>query len=138
MPRLPLNCFLLRPSQSPTSSLTANFRAIAKFYEWSGTDALPLNVDDDTIFDAASAGDVVLAVFERASSPPAWQRAVEDLFGVGGLASGVSRSVGAIAFVAVDDPAEVGLRWAAWCFGSGSRALRRAAVDPRFGIVAAL
>jgi hypothetical protein len=30
------------------------------------------------------------------------------------------------------------LRWVAWCFGSGSRSLRRAATEPRFGLIAAL
>src|SRR5439155_24385659 len=34
--------------------------------------------------------------------------------------------------------AEPNLRWVAWAFGTGSRALRRKARDPRFGLLVAL
>lgn len=136
--RLALNCFLLRKPRTPLACLTPNFQDVATFYMWSKGSALPLDPTNTDLLAAALPGDIVLAILSRPSSPPPWQRAVEELFGIPNFAMGVGRSLGAIAFMGVEDPADESLHWVAWSFGSGSRALNRRAIDPRFGVVTAL
>ena len=48
--------------------------------------------------------------------------------------------LGAIVFCAMGDGTQAGgpTRWIGWCFGLGSRVMRRRATDPRFGLLVAL
>lgn len=91
-------------------------------------------------FEAAQLGDVAVAVFQRPVGVPAWQRFIRDALNSPEFGS-ASQSLGAIVFCAVADTRQTGAptrRWLAWCFGSGSRSLRRTGSDPRFGLLTAL
>ena len=137
---LSLNGFLLRRSASPADAWTdATSEEVELFYwaaGWIGPE--PLSLDEAEIFEAAVAGDVIVALLKRLTSPPDWQRFIKDALGLVSFGS-AHESLGAAVFCAVSPPAEGGpVRWVAWTFGNASRALRRSAQDPRFGLLAAL
>jgi hypothetical protein len=70
-------------------------------------------------------------------SEPAWKTLLRERLGVyGGQLVGPSMSSGVIVFVRTSAPGKEQL--VAWCFGHGSRWIRRWATSPRFGLLAAL
>lgn len=134
--RLSLTAFLLRSSVAPLSALTPTSLSIASPQLWrngalTGLDAPPSAVPPND-------EDVVLVLLSKTTGPPRWQHFIEDGFGLSGFAAPVSQSLGAMVFCPVHDPLDRSLRWNVWVFGSGSRALRRGSVDPRFGLLTAL
>lgn len=135
---LSLNGFLLRPSATPADAWTEAASAEVELYYWTDGRIDPLNLDDVEILGAAVAGDVIVALLKRLASPPDWQHFIRDTLGLVSFGS-THESLGAAVFCAV--PAAMdseSVRWVAWTFGSASRALRRSAQDPRFGLLAAL
>lgn len=135
--RLALTAFLLRPSLPPLSVLTPNFQALAEPYVWRDGDVQRLGNDrGDRRLRASDT--VLLVTLAKSIGPPGWQHFIEEAFGISGFVAPVGRSMGAIVFCAVTDPTDQNRRWVAWTFGSGSRALRKDVIDPRFGLVTAL
>lgn len=135
---LPLNCFLLRPSATPANAWTDAASAEVELFYWVRGRIEPLSLDEAEILEAAVAGDVIVALLRRLTSPPAWQQFIKDALGLVSFGS-AHESLGAIVFCAVSAAVDSGaVRWVAWTFGNASRALRRSAQDPRFGLLAAL
>ncbi len=135
---LSLNGFLLRPSASPADAWTDATSEEVELFYWAAGRIEPLSLDEAEIFEAAVAGDVIVALLKRLTSPPDWQRFIKDALGLVSFGS-AHESLGAAVFCAVSPAAEGGpVRWVAWTFGNASRALRRSAQDPRFGLLAAL
>jgi len=135
---LPLNCFLLRSSATPANGWTDAASAEVELFYWVRGRIEPLSLDEAEILEAAVAGDVIVALLRRLTSPPAWQQFIKDALGLVSFGS-AHESLGAIVFCAVSAAADSGaVRWVAWTFGNASRALRRSAQDPRFGLLAAL
>ena len=135
---LSLNGFLLRRSASPADAWTDATSEEVELFYWAAGWIEPLSLDEAEIFEAAVAGDVIVALLKRLTSPPDWQRFIKDALGLVSFGS-AHESLGAAVFCAVSPPAEGGpVRWVAWTFGNASRALRRSAQDPRFGLLAAL
>jgi uncharacterized protein (TIGR04141 family) len=135
---LSLNGFLLRPSATPANAWTTSASAEVELFYWMDGRIEPLGLDEAEILEAAVAGDVIVALLKRLSSPPDWQEFIKDALGLVSFGS-AHESLGATVFCAV--PAAVDgepVRWVAWTFGNASRALRRSAQDPRFGLLAAL
>jgi len=134
--RLQLNAFLLRQGIMPVGAISQSFMPHTEWAYWAGARLEWLDmIEDRDLLDAAVSGDVVVALLRRPTEAPAWQQFVEDVLGVVGLAGG-SDSLGAIVFCATSDQSRI--QWVTWCFGSGSRAMRKYAAEPRFGLVAAL
>lgn len=138
--RLPLTAFLLRAGMLPNNSLKENCLATTTFYEWNKEALEVLDDNELATLTAAKIGDVIVAILSRPSGPPSWQAFIEQVLGLEGFATGVGRSLGAIVYCGVSDPLQSGEdpRWIGWTFGSGSRVLRRDAIDPRFGLITAL
>jgi uncharacterized protein (TIGR04141 family) len=86
--------------------------------------------------DSPVEAEVMLLVRTPEGQEPAWHRLLRDQLHVDGFAAAVNQPAGAIIFV----PISIGgrTRIVAWCFGQGSRWIRRKAVNPRFGLLAAL
>lgn len=133
--RLALNSVCLRPGLSPSGALTDKALAHLRVLRLKEHKLEPVDLHDPPL-EEPSDGLLYVLLIQRPSGPPPWQRFFEDAFGLSGFASG-SRSTGAIVFCAVAD-GEGRTHWIGWCFGTGSRALRRRATDPRFGLVASL
>ena len=136
--RLALNAFQLRLGKTPTESIADTSRPDVEFHTWSGSELQPLASDDAELLEAATDGDIVVALYRRPGGVPAWQQFMRNTFSIGAFGA-PSDSLGAVVFCAVapeEESPEV--QWIAWTFGSGSRTLRRNATDPRFGLVAAL
>lgn len=133
--RLSLNGFLLRDGLSPVGSVSGLAASEIRFSRWA--DGGLLDLEDEGA--DPSSGDVIVGLFRRPSSLPAWQTFIRDVVGAEGFDAG-SLSLGAIIYcaVAISDPQPEHIRWVAWCFGAGSRILRRAASDHRFGLLIAL
>ena len=135
---LSLNGFLLRPSATPADAWTDAASAEVELYYWADGRIEPLTLDEAEILEAAVAGDVIVALLKRLASPPDWQQFIKDALGLVGFGS-THESLGATVFCAVPAAVDGGpVRWVAWTFGNASRALRRSAQDPRFGLLAAL
>lgn len=137
--KLPLNAFLLRPGVTPLAASNDKSDSEWSLYLFSNQRLDPLEPEDFELMSAAGHGDVVVAVATRSSAPPIWQRFLSEELSLG-WAITASESRGAIVFCAVAESTGAGerIRWVAWTFGSGSRALRRAVQDPRFGLMAVL
>lgn len=135
---LSLNGFLLRLGVTPANVWTAAASEDVDLFYWAHGEVEPLAADDAEVLGAAVAGDVIVALLRRRSSPPAWQAFVKDALGL--LSYGETHeSLGAAVFCAVSVGKDSDLvNWLAWTFGNASRALRRSALDPRFGLLAAL
>jgi uncharacterized protein (TIGR04141 family) len=135
---LSLNGFLLRPSATPANAWTDVASAEVELFYWARGRIEPLSLDEAEILEAAVAGDVIVALLQRLSSPPGWQQFIKDALGLVSFGS-THESLGATVFCAVSTAVDSGsVRWVAWTFGNASRALRRSAQDPRFGLLAAL
>ena len=82
--------------------------------------------------------DVEVSLLVRTSEPnePAWHRLLRDEWHVDDVALSPAGSAGAILFI--QTAGEHGPHIVAWCFGQGSRWIRRNAVSPRFGVLVAL
>jgi uncharacterized protein (TIGR04141 family) len=102
---------------------------------WSDGKLEPIEPGDAELATTARADELVIALFDRSTEQPAWQQFLNQALGAP-FFSEPSASRGAIIFCPVDGAAS--RRWLAWSFGSGSRALRRAATDSRFGLMVAL
>lgn len=139
--RLAVNAFLLRSNiESPASALTESAEGHVTFYVPQAANAAGLWAaeDDLELLEASRPGDALLALIQRPSAAPTWHGFVRKEFGLDDFDPVRGTSTGAILFTKVVDPAFGDERWLAWCFGSGSRSLRRSASDPRFGLLSAL
>jgi uncharacterized protein (TIGR04141 family) len=135
---LSLNGFLLRSDATPANAWTDSASEDVEIFSWEKGQLVPLNLDDAEILEAATAGDIIVALIRRFAAPPLWQSFIKDEFNLAEFGSG-RVSLGAAVFCAVPAAVDDGeVRWVAWTFGSAGRALRRAAQDPRFGLLAVL
>ncbi len=80
--------------------------------------------------------DLALLIRAPVAKVPAWQVLLRDQFQIDGLAALPALSSGAILFARTNVGGKE--QYVAWCFGQGSRWLRRQAQTPRFGLLAAL
>jgi uncharacterized protein (TIGR04141 family) len=133
--QLRLTALLLRGGITPVGALTESFRACVELQLWSKGKLERIEPEDADLATTARAGELVLALLDRSPDQPAWQQFLNQALGVT-FFTGTSASRGAVIFCPVD--AAASRQWLAWCFGSGSRALRSTATDPRFGLVTAL
>ena len=127
--------FLLRSAVLPINALSDASLDYASFLTWDGNQPHLLGAPDYELLGASIAGDIVIATLRGNPQIPAWQRFVQDALALQDFARS-SLSLGAIIFDAIDYQNTT--RWLAWTFGSGSRALKRSATDPRFGLLVAL
>jgi uncharacterized protein (TIGR04141 family) len=136
-PTISLNGFLLRRGVDPTLALSDSSREVASHFLWLDGQLQPLGSSAST-YDAPDA--VVLSLLSRPSSPPAWETLIAEIFSPPGFSPAYSQSLGALVYLKVRDRADDRgrLRWMCWAFGSASRSLRRGALEPRFGLFAAL
>jgi uncharacterized protein (TIGR04141 family) len=135
---LSLNGFLLRQSTTPATAWATAASAEVELFYWDNGRIEPLSLDEAEILEAAVAGDVVVALLKRLNSPTDWQEFIKTALGLVSFGT-AHESLGAAVFCAVSASVEGGpVRWVAWTFGNASRALRRSAQDPRFGLLAAL
>ncbi|NMO54538.1 TIGR04141 family sporadically distributed protein [Actinoplanes sp. TBRC 11911] len=135
---LTLNAFLLKRAIEPLDAFTdldldpKPTLAYLDDAEW-----CPLNWAEADVMSAARAGDVFVVLVARRRSAPRWQEFLARE--VTALAfEDPPLSYGAVVLCTVDESNGNGMRWLAWCFGSGSRMIRRSAQDPRFGLTIAL
>jgi uncharacterized protein (TIGR04141 family) len=134
---VPLNAFLLRSKATPVTSLTDKQEYSIITLMWDGEAWLPVGEDERGLLEAAVSGDVLMVLLARPSGMPNWQRFIQREVALLPFPA-ASTSFGVVVFCAVKDASTEVLRWVAWCFGSGSRALKRSAQDPRFGLSIAL
>jgi uncharacterized protein (TIGR04141 family) len=134
---IPLNGFLLRRGVDPIQALSESSREHASNYLWLNDQLERLGSSDGA---DASPQAIVLTIFSRPSSPQAWEALIAEVFSPDGFSPINSQSLGAIVSLKVRDPSDESgpLRWVCWAFGSGSRSLLRGALEPRFGLFAAL
>ncbi len=133
--QLRLTALLLRGGVTPVGAITENSRACVELQLWSDGKLERIEPEDAELATTARAGELVVALLDRPADQPAWQQFLNQALGVP-FFTGTPASRGAIIFCPIDGA--MSRRWLAWCFGSGSRALRRAATDSRFGLVVAL
>jgi uncharacterized protein (TIGR04141 family) len=133
---LPLNSFLLRAELRPSRLFSESVESEETWWSWQ-RDHLESLEDSDELLQAAGPGDVVVVLVDRPTAAPAWQTLVRDALQVPGFGA-AGRSIGAVIFCAVLDPEDEALRWVAFSFGSASKAVRKRAVEPRFGLLTAL
>src|SRR5215207_6163136 len=136
---LQLNAFLLRQGISPTRAISTASLSDTSFALWTNNRLEPLEVADSDLFDAAVAGEVIVALVRRPIAPPAWQQFIQDALALPNFGR-ASSALGAIVFCAMGDGTQASgpTRWLGWCFGLGWRLMRRRATDPRFGLLVAL
>ena len=128
-----LNVVLLRSSiRAPHAAVTDSVDEdeTSRWYELSETGVLAPT--DRPAIEA----DVTLLVRTPPGKEPAWHELLRDHLRVDGFAPSTVESSGAILFVRTSPDGQSPL--AAWCFGQGSRWIRRQAANPRFGLLAAL
>lgn len=137
--KLGLNAYLLRSSVAPPDAWSEQSLAERRFFVWNDGYLQPCTNQDLEQLAAAAPGDVVLAVLRNPTDPPTWQTFLRLRMGVPDI-DVAPVSHGAVLFCAVEEQLANGsrMRWVAWAFGSGSRALSRKARDPRFGLLVAL
>lgn len=135
---LTLNAFLLKRAIEPLDAFTdldldpKPTLAYLDDAKW-----CPLDWAEAGLMSAASPGDVFVVLVARRRSAPRWQQFLARE--VTALAfEDPPMSYGAVVLCTVDDSTGNGARWLAWCFGTGSRMIRRSAQDPRFGLTIAL
>jgi uncharacterized protein (TIGR04141 family) len=135
---LQLNGFLLRRSATPGNSWTDSAAENVEVFSWENDQLELIGPGDAEILEAAAEGDIVVALTRKSAAPSTWQTFIKGTFNLAEFGS-ARESLGAAVFCAVRsavDDDEV--RWVAWAFGTAGRALRRSALDPRFGLLAAL
>jgi uncharacterized protein (TIGR04141 family) len=128
-----LNVVLLRSTvRSPHAAVTDSVDEdeTSRWYVLAETGKL-VHTDRPPIED-----DVALLVRTPRGKEPAWHELMRDHLRVDGFVPAPAESSGAILFVRTSADGESHL--AAWCFGQGSRWIRRQAASPRFGLLAAL
>ena len=136
--RLSLNAFLLRPDVLPLEAIAESALPSTSFFLWRADHLDPLPPEDAPLLAAAAAGDVAVAVTDRQANPPPWQLFVRDVLNMPSFGS-AGRSQGAALFCAVQEPdGHEQVRWVAYTFGAASHAIRRRAIEPRFGLLVAL
>ena len=129
---LDLNVQLLKKDvKLPSGALSES--SSRKLFQW----FLP---DEGGVFrsaDPSSIDSVVSLVLQTTQSQiPAWQMYLRDYLHVEGFAPQPASISGAIIFVMVEVNGNA--QFVAWCFGQGSRWLRKGTTTPRFGLIAAL
>jgi uncharacterized protein (TIGR04141 family) len=136
---LPLSAFLLRHAANPGTVWSEASAAGISLFDWAGGKLDPVAIEEQEIFDAAIPGDVIIALLRRASGLPSWQAFIKNALNLASYGSS-RESLGAAVFCAVSAGSGNADRtaWVVWTFGSASRALRRASLDPRFGLLVAL
>jgi uncharacterized protein (TIGR04141 family) len=139
MTMLPLNAFLLRSYVTPATAWTDAAQEDVQLYYWTNSTIEALSADEAEILDAAVEGDIILSILRRVSNAPRWQEFIKNALNLVDF-GGARETLGAVVFCAVSSNQEGGgqTRWVAWAFGTASRALRRSAQDPRFGLLAVL
>lgn len=138
--RLPVNAFLIRRGVSPQDAMSDASRESSSHWLWSDGRLINLTLKDDDLWEAAVPDDVIVVLLERTGRLPDWQAWIRDALLLPNYGS-IPASLGAVVFCATadtSDDAESAPRWMAFTFGSGSRALRKRASDPRFGLLSAL
>jgi uncharacterized protein (TIGR04141 family) len=138
--RLGLVALQLRSGVDPVAAISRSSLGVATFsvVAASGVSALNSSADGTPIIPPVAPGDALVVIFNRGGGIPPWQRFIQDALALPSFGA-PSSSLGAIVFCAVGSlEQETSVSWVGWCFGSGSRALRRTASDPRFGLLAAL
>jgi uncharacterized protein (TIGR04141 family) len=134
--RLPLNAFLLRPGVTPIGAFADSAKSEVSWFLWNEDHLEETDLGGD-LLDASAPGDVVVALTDRPSAIPPWQLFIREELSVPGF-GGQGRALGAAVFCAAEDPLDDSLRWVAYSFGYASHAIRRRAVEPRFGLTVAL
>lgn len=134
---IPLNGLLLKRGVEPTAALSEASRSHASHFAWREDGLETFQPPTPT---PTAPGDVVLTLFSRPSAPAPWEALISDVFSPPDFSPVHSQSLGAIVFLQVKDPTdgEGAFRWLGWAFGSGSRSIRRGAVEPRFGLLVVL
>lgn len=137
---LSLNALLLRRKATPANAWSQASLANVELFYWTDNGLEPLDAADTDVLDAATPGDVIIAILRRFITMPAWQRFLRDSLNLTGFGAGGGQSLGAVIFCCVspEDSRTRLVRWVAWTFGTASRALRRGNLDPRFGLIAVL
>ena len=128
-----LTALLLKPTvMSPATAVTASVDA-DETTRWFVAGA-------DTTFTQATGptldAQLVLLVRAPVANEPEWQVLLRDQLHVGGLTVVPALASGAILFVRTSAGGKE--QFVAWCFGQGSRWIRRQATTSRFGLLAAL
>ena len=137
---LSLNALLLRRTATPVTAWTENSLADISLSLWTDGRLEPIALDEADILDAAIPGDVVVSILRRFRGMPTWQEFIKEALNLDSFGPTSAESLGAAIFCAIPpgDTGRTQVRWIAWSFGTASRAIRRSAVDPRFGLLAAL
>lgn len=136
--RLPLNSFLLRVGMPPIDALSPTTLEGASVCVWEAGQLQQLSDgDSEDLLSAAVDGDIAVVLLERVGRLPDWQRWIRSVLALPNYGS-VPASLGAVIFCAIQSGEARTLHWVAWTFGSASRALKRAATDPRYGLMTAL
>jgi uncharacterized protein (TIGR04141 family) len=137
---LSLNAVLLRRKATPANAWSQASLANIELFYWTDNGLESLDLADTDVLDAATPGDIIIAILRRFAVVPAWQRFLRDSLNLTGFGSGGGQSLGAAIFCCVspEDSGSTLFRWMAWTFGTASRALSRANLDPRFGLIAVL
>ena len=128
-----LTALLLRPHiATPCAAVTDSVDA-DETTRWYETDASGIFAPTA---DPPDGTDLALLIRAPVAKVPAWQVLLRDQFQIDGLAALPALSSGAILFARTNMSGKE--QYVAWCFGQGSRWLRRQAQTPRFGLLAAL
>lgn len=124
---LSLNALLLRRKATPANAWSEAPLANVELFYWTDNGLEPLDPADTDVLDAATPGDVIIAILRRFTRIPAWQRFLRDSLNLTGFGAGGGQSLGAAIFCCVspEDSGSSLVRWVAWTFGTASRALRR-------------
>lgn len=124
---------------SPAGCLTNAAASSAVAHRFVGGAAQPLESLDELNVVEPATGLVIVVTVSSVIATPWWQEFLATELKLTNFAVGPLPSKGAVVFCATEDPANRGtIRWVAWTFGTGSRSLRRTALEPRFGVISAL
>lgn len=129
-----LTAILLKPTVTSASDAVTHSVARDETSSWYVADG-----DGHFVESTAPGSDAEISLLIRTPviSEPAWKTLLRERLGVDeGQLAGPSMSSGAIFFVRTAVAGKEQL--VAWCFGQGSRWVRRWATSPRFGLLAAL
>lgn len=133
--RIALNAFLLRSAIQPSAVFAEETARTVDWFLWDTDHLEPLNADEP-VAQAASPDDIAVAIIERPSTPPAWLLLVREALNLPGF-GGPSHCLRLAIFCAVEDPPSQAVRWLVYSFGTASHAIRKQAVEPRFGLITA-
>ena len=70
---LPLTALLLRSGVTPVGALTESFRESVELWLWSNGGLERIEPSDAQLVTAARTGELVIALFDRSTDPPAWR-----------------------------------------------------------------